>query len=229
MSHFSVMVVGDNIGESLYPYWELDLKREELRLDPRATFCVEIGEGLLDASFFGWKREYPDYQKKYGYKNANKWVKDWFGYDYEPGLGYGNWQNPKAKWDWWEVGGRFSDKLINKEGITGDSFLKKEIDFAAMERKEIEGLKKDYLRYKDQPIRAILYNIDISISIDEYVKSNAGFATFAAVKDGEWHERGKMGWWAITTDEKDNWQQEFNRLLADVRDDERITIVDCHI
>lgn len=55
-------------------------------------------------------------------------------------------------------------------------------------------------------------------------------STFAVLKDGQWYERGRMGWWAAVHAEKPEgeWEAEFARLLAD-SPDAWITIVDCHI
>lgn len=54
---------------------------------------------------------------------------------------------------------------------------------------------------------------------------------FAVLKDGQWYERGSMGWWGCVSDEKDEqaWNLEVDKLIADLPDDHRITIVDCHI
>lgn len=57
--------------------------------------------------------------------------------------------------------------------------------------------------------------------------------TFAVVTpDGEWHARGKMGWFGVMTDERFNviqWEAEFKRLLDEAEPDWIATIVDCHI
>lgn len=48
---------------------------------------------------------------------------------------------------------------------------------------------------------------------------------------GEWHERGKMGWWACVFNEKatDNWKSEFKEFLDNLDEDTIVTVVDCHI
>ena len=55
--------------------------------------------------------------------------------------------------------------------------------------------------------------------------------TFAVLKDGEWYERGKMGWWGITTNEMDetSWDKEIVEFLRDLPDYTLISIYDCHI
>jgi hypothetical protein len=51
------------------------------------------------------------------------------------------------------------------------------------------------------------------------------------VKDGQWYEKGKMGWFACVADEKDEdvWDREFAALLDGLPDDTLLTVVDCHI
>jgi hypothetical protein len=46
--------------------------------------------------------------------------------------------------------------------------------------------------------------------------------------DGQWHERGQMGWWAMLLTENENWEQEARALLASYPG-HRVTIVDAHI
>lgn len=72
---------------------------------------------------------------------------------------------------------------------------------------------------------------DFLISKDEYLKnaSDSAISTFAVVKDGQWYERGKMGWWAMVSDEKSNWNEEFSKLLDSVPDDTLLSVYDCHI
>lgn len=54
---------------------------------------------------------------------------------------------------------------------------------------------------------------------------------FSFLKDGEWIERGDMGWWGIVSDEKDEneWINQFYEMFKALPDDTLITIVDCHI
>ena len=46
--------------------------------------------------------------------------------------------------------------------------------------------------------------------------------------DGQWHERGQMGWWAMLLTENENWEQEATALLASYPC-HRVVIVDAHI
>jgi hypothetical protein len=68
---------------------------------------------------------------------------------------------------------------------------------------------------------------------DEYAQRarNRACGAFAVVKDSQWYEHGRMGWWGMVSDEKDDgqWYAEVAKLLDSVGDDTQISIVDCHI
>jgi hypothetical protein len=72
---------------------------------------------------------------------------------------------------------------------------------------------------------------DLSITKDEYVKDarDSAISTHAVIIDGKWYERGSMGWWAIVSDEKDNWDAEFSKLLDSATEDALLSVYDCHI
>jgi hypothetical protein len=68
---------------------------------------------------------------------------------------------------------------------------------------------------------------------EQYVQAarNAAGVSFAIVKDGQWYQRGDMGWWGSVSNAKDNdrWYTECAALLDGLPDDTILTIVDCHI
>lgn len=65
--------------------------------------------------------------------------------------------------------------------------------------------------------------------IDEWIESAPPLTAFAVVKDGNWYERGRMGWWACVSDEDDQWDDKFNELVASLQPTQWITFLDCHI
>lgn len=68
---------------------------------------------------------------------------------------------------------------------------------------------------------------------EEYLKGIRGSAiiTYSVIKDYKWYEQGEMGWWGISSNEKDQdkWNEEFNELIESIPDDTLLTIVDCHV
>ena len=92
--------------------------------------------------------------------------------------------NQKAKWDWYQIGGRW--------------------------RNTIPG---DEAKMSDIPI--------------EKIDTPYAFVT----TDGEWVERGKMGWFGISSNEmnEDEWDAKFKEYLKTLDKDIILTQVDCHI
>ncbi|MBA9067468.1 hypothetical protein FHR71_001198 [Methylobacterium sp. RAS18] len=56
-------------------------------------------------------------------------------------------------------------------------------------------------------------------------------ATLAVVKDGQWHERGEMGWFGVVHGEQDRdvWRREVNSMIDSLPPEAWVSIVDCHI
>jgi len=54
---------------------------------------------------------------------------------------------------------------------------------------------------------------------------------YAIVKDGKWYGKGEMGWWGMSSGDKDQekWNEEIQRLFDDLPPDTQLTLVDCHI
>ncbi len=81
--------------------------------------------------------------------------------------------------------------------------------------------------FGDDPIE------EFACTEDEYAgRARAqALATFAVVKDGKWHERGEMGWFACVSNEKDegDWNQQVSNLLDGLPGDTLVSIYDCHI
>ena len=74
---------------------------------------------------------------------------------------------------------------------------------------------------------------DYQVDRDVYIQreKNRTFSTYAIVKDSKWYAKGKMGWWAISSDEVDQneWNQKVMELIESVDDETLFTLVDCHI
>lgn len=61
---------------------------------------------------------------------------------------------------------------------------------------------------------------------------NSAITTFAFItSEGEWVEKGSMGWWGCVSNEKDSdvWNKVFSDYFDSLPDDTKITLVDCHI
>lgn len=74
---------------------------------------------------------------------------------------------------------------------------------------------------------------DFLVEREVYLETarNSSFVTFALLINGEWFEKGSMGWWGMASDEKDqgHWNREFTAKVMALPDDTQLTVVDCHI
>ena len=157
MSHFTVMVIGDNPEEQLAPY------SESIETAPRVR--EEVSDEEIQSMIEYYKNpengghEYTTFdeivEKKGNDWNGNRWEKR-----------DGVWvevttYNPKSKWDWYQLGGRWTGFLKLKQGANGevgepgiltteaeegyvDAALKKDIDFEGMKNDAGEKASKRY-------------------------------------------------------------------------------------
>lgn len=176
-------------------------------------------------------------------------------YDVDPITGErGYWFNPDARWDWYEVGGRWKDELRLLPGRVGeygersrcDCALVNDCDFrvdnaarqkalrfweVAVEGKPLEdGESGEDFQTCYQP----QYYIDQYGTKDNYARYQSVFKPYAFVTaDGEWCETGHMGWFGCddaTAESRERYSREFEEYLK-VAKAERlyVTMVDCHI
>jgi hypothetical protein len=196
MSHFPVLVVGQDVEQQLAPFQENnmgDCPREYMEFtdheddyrhdyDNEGAEMVVLEDGRLVFSWdemfrqpgvFG-KSEAPAHLErrqvmhKDFYPSFEDFVREWHGAegrDEEKGR-YGSWTNPNAKWDWYQLGGRWTGYFKLKDGAAGDtgspglltraaeaghadSALKKDIDFDGMRAAAAAKALETYSRYED--------------------------------------------------------------------------------
>lgn len=147
MSHFTVMVFGHNAEDQLAPY------DENIRIAPTITGKVSKEEKQQMIDYYkkpeNGGHEFPTFDELYKMKgndwNSNTWTKNDKGKWCEVST-----YNPKSKWDWYQLGGRWTGFLKLKNGAKGelgehslvstrraesgfaDSAMKKDIDFEGM-------------------------------------------------------------------------------------------------
>ncbi len=154
--------------------------------------------------------------------------------------------NPDSKWDWYEVGGRWSGLIKTKSGQCVDSAMIKDIDFSP-DKKEYEMYKRWWeVAIDGEPLKKgekkedfeswykKEYYLDRYKDKETYAKLQTSLSTFAVVTpDGKWNEKGSMGWFGTsseTGDESYEWDTHFKERFIDTfPEDTIVTIVDCHI
>lgn len=98
--------------------------------------------------------------------------------------------NPRSKWDWYVIGGRW-DGWIN-------------------------GRETSYER------------VDDNIAPTEQV-IRTGLVPHALVTpDGQWHEHGQLGWWAVLITENEDWDAQAKALLGRYPG-HHVLVLDAHI
>ena len=175
MSHFTVLVIGNDVEAALAPFQENNmgscpqeyLEFNEVETEYRQQYETDTIERVVmpDGSFkspydesfkVGWEYTVPDYLErkqvplKEVYKTFNEYIEDYCGYNFDEEMQkYGYWENPNAKWDWYQIGGRWTGFFKIKSGGRGeigtpgvfgnqpkegyaDQALKGDIDFVQM-------------------------------------------------------------------------------------------------
>jgi hypothetical protein len=207
MSHFTVLVIGDDVEGLLAPYDEeirvpeyVAHTREELierrRVDIERTRTGNYAEYLADPE--GYAARFNADNVRYlrdEFPAELTWIK-FIGESIDEKGGELSTYNPKSKWDWWTVGGRWSGVLVLRDGTRADSALKSEVDWPATRADDKNRVP-----------------------------------TFAVLDSDGWHERGRMGWWGMVSDKKPDpeWRDVFWAHVDAAPETERFTVVDCHI
>jgi hypothetical protein len=213
---------------------------------------VEVPQREIQ-SFAAWAHDYygseileegeePDLagRHKYGWLRVSRVATPAGGYEV---LAVIDRTNPNKHWDWWEIGGRWDGFLRLKDGLSANQSLKGDVDFGAMrdqarnEARERWRKAHSVIGGRDiQALRAADFYFDpeqFDCTEEEYAGRAADGAvrTFAVVKESQWYEKGRMGWWGIVRDEKDEgeWDRQFSALLDGLPDETLLTVVDCHI
>lgn len=173
MSHFSVIVIGENIEAQLESYAEEDFPTElgvfedieEENLTKYNNETVEIvtlknGEKKItydqcfrqfDHKEMNSKIVFPEGSTvstvpfKEFYQTFEDYMKEWHGATHrDPEKNlYGYWYNPQAKWDWYTVGGRWNNFFKTKTGYANEALVK-DIDIEGMKEEAINRANNDY-------------------------------------------------------------------------------------
>lgn len=259
MSHFTVGVITDSIDEKaieeiLAPYSEnlevppyIDITKEEIINNAKQRKneylkAIEKGEQLKD-----WQLEYINANTDEELYNLERYETEEFDENGNQLSRY----NPLSKWDWWQIGGRWSGELCvkgnwanygkikdiefdkmpdNKQKIYDNAILFWELfvdEREPINDKEKEFKQNEFCLYKKE------YYINRYGSKENYASSCATWSTHSFVDDNGWHECGDMLWWGMDDSTKYSealYRAELNKALIDPKNqDKYLVIVDCHI
>lgn len=237
MSHFNVAVILKDINDlekALAPYQENckgDCSKEYLKFYSVLEECKKDYEKEKEAT----KIKYPtlkDYIEKYCLYEYDESQKD-----------YGYWENPNAKWDYWELC-EFESSVSYQNKKMPRSFCKiKDFD-----KKISQNIYKELLRFweivvEEQPLKEgeekplnyckKEFYFERYGTKENFATINAMPHTFAFVYNGEWYEKGSVHWFGIddsTKDSEELYLEKFKQIINEPSNqDLYIAIVDCHI
>ena len=94
----------------------------------------------------------------------------------------------------------------------------------------IRGLGTDYAILADfQRACFDLPEVPEGMTLTEWIEAAPAISAWAVIHDDQWFEKGEMGWFGMSSNDKDDWDVHFNKLWDLIGPDQWISIVDCHI
>ena len=229
--HFSVAVLvksEENVHDLLAPFDEnmnvepyIARTKSELiqeSKNQKASIEKRIKE-IKDYEVQDWEKPFLDAKTDEEFYDAI--TEDYEQYDEEGNLLYA--YNPEGRWDWYEIGGRWTDCLPLKDGETADYAPLKDINF--------DGSDEAYYGQLNYWHNHVINNDDDEAkrlkekyNAETYAKSMCKFHTCAVIHDGKWEESEEI----FSTDE--DWVINFYDRFIKHRDPEDVLyVVDCHV
>lgn len=140
MSHFTVLVAAkneDQLKQRLQPFHEYECT------GTRDEYVCWVDD-IHDENFADWQKD------NKGYSTFKSYMQDYCGYqEINPDTGrYERLTNPNAKWDWWEVGGRWSGSLLLKDGSSSDFALSSDIDWERIKQTQAKEFQEKHSDFK---------------------------------------------------------------------------------
>lgn len=144
--------------------------------------------------------------------------------------------------EWDKAEAEFERKAPDKVGLFGQ-LLQQYEGIVADLRADMEagrGTGALYQRIEANPRAARLrelvghangwdYSIEGAYSRVAHAATAQPITCWAIVKDGRWYERGKMGWWGMSSGDAADWPEAMGAVLSSIRPDQWVTVVDYHI
>lgn len=235
MTHFVLLVTGENIDEQMAPF------DEALEVEPHINMTKEEVE-----------KEFQSYKariEKYGAKTAFErktltldhvtplWWMQGQGEELDQEGNSLTTYNHNARWDWWEVGGRWAGSLILKNKKLCNSAKVEDIDWKVMDAEVAKKQDKfwDQVHQSDtyETIRKLgRCETDVFKDKESFVKQTGLWAPRAHLHEGVWTDiKGRT---PMTSSREDaearlKYIKTFREFLNNLPAGTTVTIVDCHI
>ena len=238
LSHYNEKTIGDS--KSLAKQFYDDCHNKE-GFFTKAQLAEERGrkeEDIDDTKYIEatpyWNKEFyvtwfktifPEVFEKFAEcyeKNGDDWNYNRWKLNKETGI-WEEWStyNPDSAYDWYSLGGRWSQSIKTKSGEFVNECFLGEIDWSPF--KPEDYCKKEEKNWKGEKYYPLKKSVKWHFTSED--------VPFCLIIDGEWYERGKMGWFACVANEKDNktWNEEFMGLIKDLPENSEVYNVDFHI
>ena len=217
MSHFTVAVLShcpDDVERLLEPFNENTYDPDFLEHQPAQESMQELRE-----NYESMKGEYTSFED---------FLDRYYGYQYNEELDEAGYVcNPRAKWDWWTIGGRWPGLLRLKDGGSGtygpdveprervegfcDQAKLRDVDLSPDPERYAKGLRFWEVYVEGGSLQTgetpgmyqsyfnPQYFIEQYHDKETYARSVSEFSVWALITpDGEWHEQGQMGWFGLS-------------------------------
>jgi len=224
MSHFFTIVLIEKECENIERRIEelLEKYNENLEMDRYIEYTKEelieknkkeTQEYLTNGNYAEYIKDPREYENKYGKNNNHmnyiknefpkklNWTdeehyQDAIKYYDEDNIGvdgevYSTY-NPNSKWDWWVIGGRWDGIIKNNYQSSDNGF-----------------------NFNDQH-----HTINNNIIEVKLINNSEQYPFAIVTPDGDWHEKGNMGWWCMVQNEKEqnDWNDMCNMLFNKYQD-----------
>lgn len=211
MSHFTVLVVGNNIEEQLAPFQENNMETCPEEYLEFFDLTEEIERGWEEKTLTGYfknnkffhdpvenNKNSTKFSVKDIYENLDKFAEDYYGYK-KIGDRYGYWENPNAKWDWYLIGGRWTGFFKLKKGKSGKIGSPGIVTPIAQEGYADQAKKKD-IDFEDMMLDAFIeakeeYELVIEKTLGGSLGGYKPWSYFKNRKDGSSAEMARKLYW----------------------------------
>lgn len=272
MSHYAVLVFtepgGKTVGELLEPFYEgLEVPHYISKPEIISQVRKEI-EDYKNTIYAEYLKNPQSYLAKCSNRNHAIYITQEFPKRltwndeecYREGIKYYNTEtiqpdgsiydtyNPNSKWDWYTIGGRFSDIVPLKDGGFTNEASMSEVNIDYFDQDVYTKSIRFWQLFIDEQtpetesekeiVENVFYKKEYYTSrydsAEDYASHCAGFTFYAALlPDGDWYEPGQMGWFGMSSANEDDdkaWRKTSKNILKKASESNwNVTVVDCHI
>lgn len=143
---------------------------------------------------------------------------------------YGYWENPNAKWDWYLIGGRWSDRLVAKDGVTGKKgepslicsyTLSADNTYSSLKIKDIDW---EHIKMKDFKSYGVLTPDGIWKDEKDTESHKKWYELINSDNSSDYAERRKL-----RDKSAEEWKEMYQEIMSKADPEWTLTVVDIHI